>query len=474
MTQPSLSTEQLQKEKRLLIIMLILSILTVTVSLIIVGLSLWGNPNRSAGSSLDRELQAALAAANVTPINLGPATDPAGVALGQALFFDKELSGNRDISCATCHHPLLHSADGLSVSLGTGGTGLGTSRQIGNGRTLIPRNAPEIFNRGMSEWETMFWDGRVAFHETYGATTPAGELLPAGLDSPLAAQAMFPVTSRDEMRGAAGDISRNGQPNEIALLDNTNFQGIWDSLMARLLAIPRYQELFAAAYPNVPLSELGFEHAANAIAAFEIQAFSFDDSPWDQYVAGHTDALSNAEKRGALLFYGEAGCSGCHAGNLLTDQQYHNLAVPQLGPGKGDVIAGLDPGRYLETQNLADLWAFRTPPLRNVALTGPWMHNGVYTDLEMAVRHHLDPKTACANYDVGQVQAIFGATYRGDMETIAGLTNNLDPRVATPRQLTNDQFRDLMAFLYALTSPSAYDLSRTVPSSVPSGLAVND
>jgi cytochrome c peroxidase len=326
----------------------------------------------------------------------------------------------------------------------------------------------------MSEWETMFWDGRVAFHETYGATSPAGELLPAGLDSPLAAQAMFPVTSRDEMRGAAGDISRNGQPNEIALLDNSDFQGIWNSLMARLLAIPRYQELFAAAYPNVPLSELGFEHAANAIAAFEIQAFSFDDSPWDQYVAGHTDALSNAEKRGALLFYGEAGCSGCHAGNLLTDQQYHNLAVPQLGPGKGDDIAGLDPGRSLETENLADLWAFRTPPLRNVALTGPWMHNGVYTDLEMAVRHHLDPKTACANYDVRQVQAIFGATYRGDMEVIAGLTNNLDPRVATPRQLTNDQFRDLMAFLYALTSPSAYDLSRTVPSSVPSGLAVSD
>jgi cytochrome c peroxidase len=79
---------------------------------------------------------------------------------------------------------------------------------------------------------------------------------------------------------------------------------------------------------------LGFEYAANAIATYEIAAFAFDDSPWDRYLAGDLDALADEAKAGALLFNGEAGCGACHSGVLLTDQEYHNIAAPQLGPGK--------------------------------------------------------------------------------------------------------------------------------------------
>ncbi len=107
--------------------------------LLTVGRTLW------EPETLDSQLREVLANAGISPLDLGPTPDAAKVKLGEALFFDKELSGNRDISCATCHHPLLHTADSLSLSFGTGGHGLGTARTMGNGRTLIPRNATEIF-----------------------------------------------------------------------------------------------------------------------------------------------------------------------------------------------------------------------------------------------------------------------------------------------------------------------------------------
>lgn len=110
------------------------------------------------GSSLDRQLRNALDAAGVTVVDPGPQPAAAKMDLGRALMFDKELSGNRDVSCATCHHPLLHTGDGLPVSIGTGGSGLGPARLLGAGRGFIPRNAPEVFDRGAAEsptWTTI-------------------------------------------------------------------------------------------------------------------------------------------------------------------------------------------------------------------------------------------------------------------------------------------------------------------------------
>ena len=432
-----------------------------------VGRTLW------SPETLDSQLWRVLADAGISPLDLGPAPDLAKVKLGEALFFDKELSGNRDISCATCHHPLLHTADSLSLSFGTGGHGLGTTRTMGDGRTLIPRNATEIFNRGAPEWRIIFWDGRVSGSPAMGFTTPAGAALPPGLDNVLAAQAMFPVTSEDEMRGSLGDYDAGGELNGLALLDPTDFTAIWRELMYRLLAIPEYDALFQAAFPDVPREALGFQHAANAIAAYEIAAFSFADSPWDRYLAGETAALSDEAKAGALLFYGAAGCAACHSGNLLTDQRFHNIGVPQLGPGKKNE-EGYDFGRYLETNDPQDLFAFRTPPLRNVAVTGPWMHNGAYRTLAAAVRHHLDPATALQNYDETQIMTMLQATCKEDAGTIQALLNGLDPLLAAPKALSDAQVQQLLSFLHALTAPSALDQSAAVPLTVPSGLSVND
>lgn len=446
--------------------------------------------------ALDDELQQVIALANMGPIDLGPAPEEHKVALGEALFFDKEISGNRDISCATCHHPLLHGGDGLALSFGTGAKGLGTTRKIGVGRELVPRNAPEIFNRGAPQWSTMFWDGRVVEEFDYFGS-PAGDVLPAGLESSLAVQAMFPPTSRDEMRGKSGDICRpvDGPPevqnvftvteqaadsnsmnvpevNELALLEDAELTAIWTTLTDRLLAIPKYRELFAEAFPSVPLGELGFQHAANAIAAYEIAAFSFADSPWDRYLAGDLNAMSPAAKEGALLFYGEAGCSNCHSGVLMTDQKYHNIGVPQFGPGKDE--SGLDYGRFLVTGEPGDKYAFRTPPLRNIALTGPWLHNGAYVRLEDVVRHHLNAAESLGAFSGEQLPAGVKETMRHEAAVVTEVMSTLDPLMTVPREIDAYEFEQLIAFLQALSSPSAVDLAYLVPESVPSGLPVWD
>jgi cytochrome c peroxidase len=238
--------------------------------------------------------------------------------------------------------------------------------------------------------------------------------------------------------------------------------------MNRLLNIPQYRQLFGAAYPDIPVERLRFQHAANAIAAYEMNFFTYIDSPWDRFLAGESDALSTEAKRGAELFYGEAGCSQCHNGSLLTDQKFHNIGVPQIGPGKGDE-APLDYGRGRETGDSADRFAFRTPPLRNVTLTGPWMHNGAYTTLEAAVRHHLDPVSALKNYDASQLDPLLEETfvYR------SSVLQALDPLVSTPKSLTDQQIRDLIAFLVALESPSAGDGCELIPDAVPSGLPID-
>lgn len=430
------------------------------------------NPQKLFTNNPDVKLAHLMAQANVAPPTNPPPPSPELVKLGEALFWDPELSGNRDISCATCHHSNHATGDDISVSIGTHGIGLGPLRQKGAIRELVPRNAQPLFNLGYEELDVLFWDGRVFEDPETGFHTPASDRLPSGLDSVLAAQAMFPVTSRDEMRGNRGDVDIFGQPNELAAIVDYKARPVWEALMKRLLAIPGYVDLFNAAYPDVPQNELGFQHAANAIAAYEIAIFTFEDSPFDRYIQGDKTALSDEAKQGAILFYGKAGCATCHSTGLLTDQKFHNLAVPQIGDGKGREQP-LDLGRARETGNDCDRFAFRTPPLRNVALTGPWMHDGAFTTLEAAVRHHLDPVASLQNYDVSQLTALMKDTCQDQPETLAAILQWYTPNNASEGvQLADEEIRLLLVFLDSLTSPSALDLSHTIPDSVPSGLQV--
>ena len=397
----------------------------------------------------EKQLARLLDAAGATPPTLLPVASAAQIQLGEALFWDPILSGNGDTSCATCHHPTLGTGDGLALSIGTNGRGLGPERTPA--RQLIPRNASPIYNLGFAGMNVLFWDGRVSGSAAAGFDSPANDDLPFNLTDAIAVQAMFPVTSRDEMRGNPGDQDIHGGGNELARLKDYQWPLIWDGLLARLLAIPSYQQLFTAAYPDTPLAELSFGHAANALAAYQMATFTFTDAPWDRYLQGDQAALTPEALQGAILFYGEAGCAECHAGPLLTDLQFYNLGVPQIGPGKG-FEEPLDYGRARESGDTRDLFAFRTPPLRDVAITGPWMHNGAFLTLEATIRHHLNPAASAAAYDLSQLSPLVQAESSNDPAVLLAALQ-VDSFQARNQALDDNEIQQLLAFLAALTSP---------------------
>jgi cytochrome c peroxidase len=425
-------------------------------------------------ATLDAQLRQTLNGWGAIPIGPVQAQDPALVDLGQALFFDKLLSGNRDISCATCHEPALQGGDGLTLAIGTGGTGSGASRTLGAGREFVPRNAPSLLNQGLGFFY-LFWDGRV--NEEGGPSrfrTPAGAQLPSGLTNLLAAQAMLPVTNRAEMRGKPGDVDVFGSPNELAQIADADFAGMWRATMRRLLTVQEYVAKFTAAYPGTPASALGFQHAANALAAFQVHAFTKTNSPFDRYLGRDDLALTEDEKRGALLFFGRALCSTCHSGPLLGGINFANAGVPQLGPGVG-AGAPLDRGRGEELVNVPFYqFTFRVPALRNVELTAPYMHNGAYRTLEAVVRHYNNVDSALVAYNPAELDPALRGRYHGDAKTVAAVRATLDGRLRQPMRLTETEQQQIVAFLKSLTDPAARNLAGIVPARVPSGLPVRE
>jgi len=406
----------------------------------------------------------------------------AKVELGQALFFDKILSGNKNIACASCHHPVTGSGDGLALGAGEGARGMSVVRTLGAGDEAvdqrIPRNAQPLFNLGALEYTTFFHDGRVFPDATKpsGFESPSNWQLPDGLDSPLAAQAMFPVTSDDEMAGqyADGPIGFAAQWQVWA-----GPNGLWELLTQRLREIPEYVALFQAAYPDQVTSadDMTFVQVANALAAFQAWAFRFDASPFDRFLEGDWRAMSPAQIRGMNVFYGEAGCSSCHSGTFQTDHDFHAIAMPQIGPGKRTREGATDTadfGLFFTTGMPEDRYKFRTPALRNVALTAPYGHSGAYETLEAVVAHHLNPVDSLHNYDQSQVRL----PSRPDLDPEDFLVmNDEDARndiaaanELAPVYLSDQDFADLIDFLHALTDPAALDMRSIVPTSVPSGL----
>jgi len=406
----------------------------------------------------------------------------AKVALGKVLFFDKILSGNKNISCATCHHGLTDTGDGLSLSIGEGARGLGVARDTGSGpdavHERVPRNAPPIFTLGAIEIDTLFHDGRAQVDATQpsGFSSPAGDDLPLILENILAVQAMFPVTSGTEMAGQAGE---NPVADAAAVENFAGADGVWPQLADRLRNIPEYVSLFNEAF-GVTADQITYAHAANAISAFERVAWRADNTPFDRFLRGDKKAMSKSAKKGMKLFYGEAGCSGCHSGTYLTDMDFHAIAMPQIGQGKEHGFDGYeDMGRAAVTGDANQRYKFRTPPLRNVALTGPWGHSGAFDTLEGVVRHHLDPETSLDNYDCNTEPRL---PSRADLDAHDCFVMN-DPALVMNIKNANElekinlsekKIAYLMDFLHALTDPNSVDIRNDVPKRVPSGLSLAD
>ncbi|WP_299883307.1 cytochrome c peroxidase [uncultured Sulfitobacter sp.] len=435
---------------------------------------------------------------------------PSLVELGRNLFFDPVLSGNGNISCGTCHDPALGSGDGLALGIGEGGVGAGPDRATADPVTgRVPRNAQPLWNIGARGYVSMFHDGRVealdASHTTLAIRNPAGRDLPNNISGVLTAQAFFPVTSPIEMAGQYGE-------NPIAdAAHHEDRPAIWNKLAQRVAAHTSYFEMMQFAFPEITSpDQVTYSHIAEALAAFQTVAFRSDQSQFDSVMrTGELSILTPAAQNGADLFYGKAKCADCHSGPLLTDHQFHAIAVPQIGPGKGhggDMTylrtTGLparteDEGRYRVTGDPADLFAFRTPSLRNVELTGPWGHSGAFDKLEDMVRHHLDPQTSLTAFDPAEVllpplASLQRLKSRGSGLSFAPLeagrraafdrrdswvmrSSDLRQRIAlanvlTPIALTEEEIRDLVSFLETLTDPSALDRSEMIPIHLPSGL----
>jgi cytochrome c peroxidase len=285
------------------------------------------------------------------------------IELGKMLFFDPRLSKNKHWACATCHNPALAFGDGLPRAL-----------QFGNEKEA-GRHVPTLFNVAYNKYQ--FWDGRVASLEE---------------------QAKVPLQNPKEM---------NSRPDE---------------LIQRISAIPGYRSLFLEAFGEEP----SFDNLVKAIATFE-RTLVTKDSPFDRYAMGEKTALTPQEKRGLILFMSKAACSRCHKGPNLTDNEFHNIGLPQVGPSKEDL------GRYQVTRQDQDRRAFKTPTLRNIALTGPYMHNGVFKTLEEAV----------------------------DFYNRGGGDDPFKSEKIFPLQLTNQEEKDLVAFLKAFTGdPNPVTLPR--------------
>ena len=411
--------------------------------------------------------------------------DTRKAALGRFLFYDKVLSGNNNISCGTCHHHDFGGSDGLSLGIGEGGSGVGKNRNPGTGvnkiKKRIPRNAPGLWNLGAKQIHTLMHDGRISESSVFGNgfNTPAEEWLPVGLDNILSVQALFPMTRQFEMAGNFGENEIIGLVSKVGK-DSRRIDAAWPVIENRIRGIPEYHQKFINAFEDVndPM-DIKIVHIANAISAFIIKEWTSFDSPFDDFIYGNINALSPIQKKGMDLFYGKAKCSSCHSGSLFTDQKFHALAIPQFGPGR---TRRMDPytrdvGRMGESDNIEDMYKFKTPSLRNVTLTSPYGHSGAYPTLKGIVKHHLNPltmykkwKPSMANLPKAQWLEKIDFVVFSDKREQRRLLSRVD---INPTEITEDELNAIVSFLEALTGKSENNRPLGKPTIVPSGLPVD-
>ena len=397
--------------------------------------------------------------------------------LGQLLFYDPILSGNKEVACATCHHPSLGTGDGLSLSLGDGGKGLGNKRIVDYENLpeqRVPRNAQPLFNLGAKQFKTLFHDGRVQvdLSRPSGLRTPLEEEMVEGFSSIISAQTMFPVLSADEM---AGHYSENEISEAVRRGTLTGEGGAWDLISKRVGSVPAYSDFFIDIYDHIEVAkDIKFTDISNAVAAFMEFEWRSDTSPFDDFLQGRLD-LAISQEKGMELFYGKANCSSCHAGALFTDHQFHATGQPQVGPGKAARFQShsRDLGRFRVTGNIKDKYAFRTPSLRNVELTGPWGHAGAYNKLEAFLSAHIDPYLALANYDKSNVTLTkYDTNDWKIMDDASEVKAIADSITIKPVMISEGEVTDLLAFLGTLTDTKAQKGRLGIPETVPSGLKI--
>jgi cytochrome c peroxidase len=462
-------------------------------------------------ANLDEQLTAKLAEQGFTGTaeqqlesRLGRKVDPKLADLGRLLFFDRIVSLHNDNACAGCHSPSHGYGDTQSIAIG-----VQNNLVVGPNRTG-PRNerrSPSIVNAEF--YPALMWNGRFfapsgdPFNNSLGFTFPQPEGTskfrpndPA-IPTLLVAQAFLPPTELKEMAGFTGIRDGldprflqfdDGQGEYCPALDATGFRNepIRARVEERLNAVPEYVAKFSEVFSEVrDGARVDFSMVARALAEYEI-GLPGANAPIDRFARGEKTAMSEQEKRGALLFFGKANCVACHAvkgtsNEMFSDFKAHNIGVPQIAPvfgaGSGNVIFNgpgedEDYGLAQMTGLAGDRYKFRTSPLRNVSLQAAFFHNGAFTRLEDAVRHHLDVLASLQGYNAKRAGVAKDLALR--MAPIAYVSAGIDPLLRKPLALSAQEQDDLVQFLRTgLLDARMLPASACthVPPTLPSGLA---
>jgi cytochrome c peroxidase len=403
--------------------------------------------------------------ATTVETRLGRRVDRQLADLGRKLWFDPIHALNNDNTCAGCHSPTNGFGDTQPIAIGIDNNGIVGPERRG------PRNqrrAPMMINTAF--YPTLMWNSRFSaisgdpFDNRQGFVLPPPEGSSLSAEAHLlTAQAFLPPTERTEAAGF-------------------HFPGSNDDIRAevvrRLNASRNYRRLFARSFDHVTAGQpITIEDFAKAVSEFEFSQV-YANAPIDRYARGDRDALTAQQKRGAVIFFGKGNCVSCHAvsgesNEMFSDFRQHVAGIPQISPSVGNVTfdgpgANEDFGREQVTGNAADRYAFRTSPLRNVALQPFFTHNGAFVRLEDAVRFHLDALGGASSYRTAQLPA----DLRGPTGPSEPVLARLDPSLRAPVVLTDDEFKSLVDFLRGgLLDPRARaeHLRRLIPKKLPSG-----
>ncbi|NRB36846.1 MAG: hypothetical protein HRU20_00095 [Pseudomonadales bacterium] len=394
---------------------------------------------------------------------------PEMVALGMRLFHSKSLSGQGDTSCSSCHHPALGcGGDDLSMPIGVNAAVpklLGPGRTDGNSVPIVPRNSPATCNTAL--WSRgLFWDNRVAATNR-GINTESNDVsnntIAAVSDGSLMllmAQAHFPVTAAPEM----GDVTQFGYDESV----DSDLTAYRETVLAANLNAQAWGPLFAAAFGDATIN---YSRIAEAIAAYEAVQI-FIDNPFFDYVDGDTNAISNDEKRGAITFMtSSTGCTFCHAGAFFTTEAQLPGNYPQIGVGNDASGNGADYG----AEGLTGPGAFRAPTLLNVAITGPWGHNGQFATLERNVAHYQNHGDSIASYfansemcDLAQFSELADCANTVASNGLALSQEILSGNVEFSNNLSQEEVNLVAQFLRTLTDPDAANTqSNAIQSLIP-------
>lgn len=349
---------------------------------------------------------------------------------GYALFRSQALSGASNISCLSCHDLSQAGTDARPLPIGQNGK-------------ILPRHSPHLFNLGDPAIRGLFADLRVFSDGTF-IRHPVPKIATHArytdlLKTPLELQVLVPMLDPDEMLGRPGT-------NEIADLKDP-FE-IWGALAERVWSDRDLGSLGRRAF--VEASEPGMPEIAKALAHFISVRFAANETPFDHYIKGEDKALSETQKRGALVFYDKGKCVQCHSGAALSDHFPHNVAFPTLGEGKHG--KGLDFGAVF-VSTAYDAYSIRTPTLRNVSLTAPYGHTGSFLTLEEVIEHYRDPVKSLKGYTPEAVNSVYEEEYgiplpflttSGAMDQVLA---NLSKIVAPKIEISDEEKADLIEFL---------------------------